>query len=766
MKTITFLERIRPRAHVRYRALPLFGSIIADYCVWLRQRSYTTKTILVCLKGIRQVEGWLRCEGRRKLADISERDICAVHDRFRANNNVGGAARSLGAFLVERGLIAAAAPPPPMFSQRELAHFGEYLRAVCGFAGATIVRHHGRIRSFLQFLKADRRPSNLRDISIRRIEDYLRLAAKTNTRFSLQQVVASLRTYLRWRYTKGLLRLPLHEQIDSPRCYRLERLPRALPWAQLSALLRSIERTTPMGQRDFTILFLAARYGLRSGELVALKLEDFNWRTGTIRILQSKTKQTLFLPLTDEAGDIVSRYLRDARPVSPHRAVFLRQRAPMGPLLATSVYDILESRVRRSGLPLKTMGTHVLRHSFAVHLLRQGVSTKQIGDAMGHRDIESTGVYLRLAVDDLRLIGLPVPIAGRAATLVPFTWACGLPKVRPEKLPSLRSKKFRGPFALSLSRYVANRRALGRGFNSEARILRQWDDFLVRKRLQRHECEGEAFQQWADELGRLNPTVRRNRLRVVRNFLLFHRRDHPAIWAPDQSLFPRPQPHRAPRIVSPVEMARILATARRLPALNYNPLRAQIIRAAFILLFCCGLRRSELLRLRLRHYDRRERALLIEETKFHKSRVVPLHATVARELERFLACWPSHGQRLDPDCPLIWSGRPTSTGDGMTGTALRQNWLRLCGSAGVLDHHGRPPHLHDLRHSMAVAVLYCGYARGQNPNSLLPYLAAYLGHVSPVSTHHYLHLTPELRQAASQRFHADCAQIFQSGGAT
>lgn len=764
MKTISFLEQIRPRAYARYQALPLFGSIIADYSVWLRQRNYTTKTIRFCLKGIRHVEGWLRRKGRGKLADLSDRDMRAVHDRFRADSNVGGVARSLGTFLVERGLITVAPLPPQLFSQRELTHFGEYLRAVCGFADATVERHHGRIRSLLHYLQVDRRPSNLRDVSIRQIEDYLCLAAKTNTRFSLQQVVASLRTYLRWKHAEGLLRSPLHEQIDSPRCYRLERLPRALPWAQLAALLRSIERTTPMGLRDFTILFLAARYGLRSCELVALKLEDFDWRTGTIRIQQSKTKQTLLLPLTDEAGDIVARYLREARPASPHRTVFLRERAPMGPLLATAVHDILESQVRRSGLPIKTTGTHMLRHSFAVHLLRQGVSTKHIGDALGHRNVESTGVYLRLDVDDLRRVGLPIPATGRAATLVSFNWAHGLPKIRLGKLPALRSQNFCGPFAWSLQRYVAVRRALGRGFDKEQWILRQWDDFLARERLQRHECAGEAFQKWADELGRLNPTVRRNRLRVVRNFLLFHCRDHPATWVPDLSLFPKPQPDRVPRIISPAEMARILATARRLPALNYNPLRAQIIHAAFILLFCCGLRRSELLHLRLRHYDREERTLRIEETKFHKSRLVPLHATVARALERFLARWPSHRQ-LDPDCSLIWSGRPTSTGDGMTGTALRQNWLRLCGSAGVLDHHGRPPHIHDLRHSMAVAVLHRGYARGRDPNSLLPYLASYLGHVSPVSTHHYLHLTPELRQAASRRFHAVCAQIFQPGGA-
>ena len=136
MKTTSVLEQIRPRAHARYQSLPLFGSVIADYSTWLRQRGYTTKTIRFCLKGIRRVEGWLRHKGRRKLADLSDRDMRSVHERFRAESNVGGAARSLGTFLLERGLIAVAPLPTPKFSQRESAHFGEYLRAVCGETGA------------------------------------------------------------------------------------------------------------------------------------------------------------------------------------------------------------------------------------------------------------------------------------------------------------------------------------------------------------------------------------------------------------------------------------------------------------------------------------------------------------------------------------------------------------------------------------------------------------------------------------------------------
>lgn len=211
---------------------------------------------------------------------------------------------------------------------------------------------------------------------------------------SLQHIVASLRAFLRHQFTQGCLRQALHERIDMPRTYRLERLPRALPWNQVVALLRSIDQATPGGCRDFTLLYLAACYGLRSGELVRLTLDDIDWRAGTLKVVQTKTKQALLLPLTDEAGQVLVRYLQTGRPGSAHREVFLRRRAPAGPLAPTAVHDILEHRIALSGMDLPPIGSHVLRHSLAVDLLRRGVSLPTIGAALGHRDVESTAVSL------------------------------------------------------------------------------------------------------------------------------------------------------------------------------------------------------------------------------------------------------------------------------------------------------------------------------------------------------------------------------------
>jgi integrase len=231
-----------------------------------------------------------------------------------------------------------------------------------GMATTTIVRHRGHLRFFLEFLKFDQHPSIIRTLRLDQVEAFMRQAAKTNNRFSLQHIVAAIRGFLRRQHAQGILRRPLHEQIDTPRTYRLEKLPRALPWEQVKALFRSVDCTQSDDQRDFTLLYLAARYGLRSGELVRLTLDDIDWRAGILHVQQTKSKQTLQLPLTDEAGDILTRYLKNSRPQCSFRQVFLRHKAPTGPLTNVGVYHILQKRIRDSGLEIPPVGCHALRH--------------------------------------------------------------------------------------------------------------------------------------------------------------------------------------------------------------------------------------------------------------------------------------------------------------------------------------------------------------------------------------------------------------------
>jgi site-specific recombinase XerD len=225
----------------------------------------------------------------------------------------------------------------------------------------------------------------------------------------MQHTVAQLRSFLRFLAGHRLVVEGFDTRIDTPRLYRGERIPRSLPWEVVRGFLAAIDRSTPMGKRDHAMFLLIATYGLRTCEVAALRLDDILWRAGQICVPRSKTKTPLLLPLTEEVGAALVDYLRNARPDLPHREFFLRVRAPAGTLRPTAVTEAFQGCVRRSGLPIPYQGPHCLRHSLAVHLLRQGTSLKTIGDLLGHRSTESTCVYLRLHVEDLRDVALDLP---------------------------------------------------------------------------------------------------------------------------------------------------------------------------------------------------------------------------------------------------------------------------------------------------------------------------------------------------------------------
>ena len=755
------LVQLRPRSFQRWRALPIFGPHLDDFVQWLRDQGYTAGSIH--LRVLPQVVRWLRRRRITSLAQLTRQDLQTAHRYYRPrSSDLSGAVRALGRFYLERGTIPEGQAPTPSPVEIELDRFAEYLRESRGLAAATVLGHTRQLRAFLHFLRIDQDPGSLRQLELGRIEAFLGWSARTNNRFSLQHIVATVRAYLRWQYAEGKLSRTLHLQIDTPRVYRLERLPRALAWTQVQALLGSIDRSEPFGLRDFTLLYLAAAYGLRSGELVRLTLDDLDWRGRTLRVAQTKTKQAIRLPLSDEAANLVINYIRKARPESRHRHLFLRMRAPDGPLKPASVHDVLDHRRRLSGLDLPELGTHVLRHSLAAHLLRQGVGIKTIGDTLGHRDIESTSIYLRLGVDDLRGVALPAPPSIAHGSVPRLVSTRSLPRVRGLRPSRDLPKHFHSSLANSLQRFLDLKRTLGRRYRGERAILSHWDNFLHCHYPEARKVSAEMFSGWTQELSHLSPTVRRARQCLVRNWLLFHARDHTGTFIPDLLTFPKQIPAQLPCLVSEAEMARILQAAWQLPPSRTNPLRAETIALGLLLLFCCGLRRGELLRLKLGDLDRKQRLLSIVETKFHKSRLVPLDPTVAGHLEHYLRERRKRKLPMTSNAFLLWSGNHSP--EVYAAYSLLSLWRRLCVSVKVLDAQGHPPRLHDLRHSFACHALQRWYTQGADVQTKLPHLATYLGHVSAVSTYYYLQLTPELRQSASQRFHQRFRPLFTAGG--
>jgi site-specific recombinase XerD len=283
------------------------------------------------------------------------------------------------------------------------------MKEVRGFAPSTVNFHLRTTDEFLSFIGYEDFPNHLETLSIEDIEGFLIAVGKRLGRGTMQHVVAVLRALLRYLVLQETIASGLENQIETPRHYRFEQLPRSLPWKTVQALLQSIDQSIPMGIRDYSMFILLTTYGLRASEVVSLTLDDIDWRTRQLKIPQKKTGKLLVLPLTDEVATSFVNYLKNVRPVSSHRQVFLRVRAPIGILKPTAVNEIFQRWSKLSGLPIPFQGTHCLRHSYAVYLLQQGTPLKTIGDILGHRDAESTCVYLRLNNDELRQVALPIP---------------------------------------------------------------------------------------------------------------------------------------------------------------------------------------------------------------------------------------------------------------------------------------------------------------------------------------------------------------------
>ena len=314
---------------------------------------------------------------------------------------------------------------------------------------------------------------------------------------------------------------------------------------------------------------------------------------------------------------------------------------------------------------------------------------------------------------------------------------------------------FRSVLSATIRSYLTLKRALGRQYASEEWVLAHLDRFLVARTV---DLVAETFVAWCLTLQHLASGTRRARMRVVRNLCLYRRRGEPGCFVPDEHLFPPVHQAIRPHIFSDTQIVRLLAAARTLVRTTFSPLCPENMRLAIVLLSTTGLRRGELTRLTVGDYDRPQRTLAIRESKFHKSRLVPVSADTAREVEHLIEI---RGRRRLPtgaDSPLLWH-RGLHTGGGYSGGGLGDAMRGLFRRAGIRTATGQLPRTHDFRHGFAVNALLRWYRDGVDVQTKLPFLAAYMGHVSIVSTAYYLRFVEPLASTASARFADHCGAL-------
>jgi integrase/recombinase XerD len=312
------LVDICPRHHARFSSLPLLGPLVADFVVWLHARGYTRRLILLRVRVLPRVDARLRRRGVRRLQDLSRPALLALAPRdSHEDMYLAAVVRSLALFLDERYVLAR-----PTLTRRQglVREYRDHLEQVRGLAEVTMSHHASTVSELLEFLGYDADPAVVRRLVIRQIEAFLAAISPHIGRESLQHVVAHIRSFLRFLVGRGEIRDGLQREIDTPRVYRGERLPRSLPWKTVEQFLAAIDRSTPMGRRDYAIFLLITTYGLRAGEVAAMQLDDIEWRADRLRVPRPMLKMPIVLPLTKEVGAAIAVVAPSPTPaLDPHR---------------------------------------------------------------------------------------------------------------------------------------------------------------------------------------------------------------------------------------------------------------------------------------------------------------------------------------------------------------------------------------------------------------------------------------------------------------
>jgi integrase/recombinase XerD len=294
--------------------------------------------------------------------------------------------------------------PPATPFDAWIAAFGEHLQRDKGMCRQTISSHRRYVLDFLQRLAIS--PGAFSQVTVSQIEGPLlqKFTEAGYARQTIRHYGEALRTFFRFAHAQGWCGSGLAEGVLLPRIYQQEQLPSGPSWQDVQRLLTKVSGDRPNDIRDRALLLLLATYALRAGEVVRLRLDDFDWQHEILVVARPKSGRSQTYPLCRTVGEAVLRYLREARPRSSHRQVFLLGRAPYLPLKSSTLTALVRRRFAASGMKPPHCGPHALRHACATHLLECGLSLKEIGDHLGHQHPDTTRIYTKVDLTQLRRV--------------------------------------------------------------------------------------------------------------------------------------------------------------------------------------------------------------------------------------------------------------------------------------------------------------------------------------------------------------------------
>lgn len=387
---------------------------VAAFSKWTDEQGYAPYSLHRRVRVAADFSRWLAQKAVRLRSVGSGHSAQYLRYRARRLRNCEGDAATLKQlldFLRDRGAIRAEKRHRPRLSavDRYATAFERYLCEERNLAKATIVNYVPFIHAFLND-RFGNGPVTLARLSAGNVVRFVQRQASLLHLKRAKLLTTALRAFLRYARYRGDIGLDLAAAVPIVANWSMSSIPRAIAPDQVRRLLASINRRSALGRRDFAILLLLARLGLRAGEVASLELDDVDWKAASLSV-KSKGGRRLQLPLPTEVGEAIVAYLRHGRPTgSTSRRVFLRARAPIrGFLGACAVGTIVRHAIQRAGIDAPTTGAHQFRHGLATEMLRQGASLGEIGDLLGHRHPQTTKIYIKVDIQALRSLALPWP---------------------------------------------------------------------------------------------------------------------------------------------------------------------------------------------------------------------------------------------------------------------------------------------------------------------------------------------------------------------
>jgi integrase/recombinase XerD len=378
----------------------------------MRTQGYAPASLKISIRLVEDFATWLdqrEIDGRR----VEQRHIGEYLDhRWQHRRRRRGDAFTLHAFarLVSiDGAFDAEQPTSTTPALRVRREFELYLLRERGLAPATIRLYGDAVGRFLKHAFGDGEV-RLGEITAVVVIHFVQVdAARLNHAKQAKVMTTALRSFLQYGRYLGDIQVDLHASVPTVANWSMAGIPKAISTSQVHSLLARCDRQTAAGRRDYAMLLLLARLGLRASEVVQLSLDDIDWDQGVIQI-RGPAQRCDRLPMPADVGAALVDYLRDGRPACPARNVFIRSRAPCRELLGPSAVSCIVLRaLRRAGIESPSKGAHLLRHSLATQMLGSGASLAEIGEILRHRNPQTTTIYAKVDLVSLQALALPWP---------------------------------------------------------------------------------------------------------------------------------------------------------------------------------------------------------------------------------------------------------------------------------------------------------------------------------------------------------------------